>query len=274
MKILIIGAHGMLGSMLQHVLADLNPTCWDRDELDIVDADAVWKKISAEKPEVIINAAAYTDVNGAETNKELAWAVNAQSVRYIASIARELQAILVHYSTDYIFPGTKVEGYQEDDQPGPPVNAYGESKLAGENVLRAVAPRFYLLRTAWLYGPNGKNFVDTILKLSVEKPDLSVVNDQHGSPTFTKDVAQVTRKLVEEKYPLGTYHAVNEGMTTWYGFAKEIFRIKGIDTLVKPITSAEYSLPARRPRYSRLLNTKGPKLRSWQEALVDYLESK
>jgi dTDP-4-dehydrorhamnose reductase len=274
MKILIIGARGMLGSMLQQVLADLDPTGWDRAELDIVDADAIRAKIGAEKPDVLINAAAYTDVDGAETNKELAVAVNADAVRNLARVAQELGTTVVHYSTDYVFPGTKAEGYAEDDAPGPAVNAYGESKLAGEKALQEIAPNFYLLRTAWLYGPNGKNFVDTIMRLGKERPELNVVNDQRGCPTFTKDVAQATRTLLEEKYPFGIYHTVNEGSTTWYEFTQEIFRLKGITTPLKPITSAEYPLPAKRPQYSRLLNTKGPKLRPWQEALADYLDEK
>lgn len=271
--ILIIGAQGMLGSMLSTVFADRVPILWDRAEIDITKRDEVQQKIKALQPKFIINAAAYTDVDGAETNKEVAFAVNSDAVRYLAEVAKELDATLIHYSTDYIFPGTNKEGYKESDVPGPAVNVYGESKLAGEKAIQEIGCRFYILRTAWLYGPNGKNFVDTMLKLAEDKKDIQVVNDQFGSPTFTKDVAQTTRFWVDGINEPGIYHAVNQGITNWAEFAQTVFKFTQKNVNVIPVPSSTYSRPAKRPQYSVLLNTRGPKLRAWQNALHEYLGS-
>lgn len=273
MKILLLGAKGMLGSMLRRVLEDLGITSWDREELDVTNESQVWQKIIELQPEIIINASAYTNVDGAEeeVNREVCFAVNEQAVKYIAAVVKELDIPLVHYSTDYVFPGDKKIGYSEDDAPGPAVNIYGQSKLAGERALKESSAKFYLIRTAWLYGPGGKNFVDTMLKLGKEKNSLPVVDDQHGNPTFTKDVALVTKELIEKQYPFGIYHAVNFGETTWYDFAKKIFEIENMKVEVKPISSDQFPRPAKRPQYGLLRNTRGPKLRHWQDALTDYL---
>ncbi len=268
----IIGAKGMLGTMLSQIFADQNPILLDRDEIDITDETSVRSKLIEIKPTVIINAAAYTNVDGAETDKETAFQVNEKGIENLANVARELGATVVHYSTDYVFPGDKEEGYTEEDESSGPLNVYGESKLAGEKALQH-APNHYLIRTAWLYGPNGKNFVTTMLGLAKEKDSLSVVNDQIGSPTFTKDLAQYTRTLLEEEYPFGTYHGVNDGRTSWYEFAKKIFEIADVNIEVKPVTSAEFVRPAKRPSFSILQNTKGPKMRSWTEALQEYIQS-
>lgn len=273
MKILIIGAKGMLGSMVGEVFKEYEPTLWDRHEIDITDADLSELKISAEKPDVIINAAAYTDVDGAEEDKETALDINGQGVKNLAEIAKSLDAILVHYSTDYVFPGDKEEGYGEEDVPGPAVNVYGASKLVGEKALYEVQPNFYLLRIAWLYGPNGKNFVDTMLQLAQTRESLSVVNDQHGSPTFTKDVAMATKKLLEENKPYGVYHTVNNGVTTWYDFAQKIFALFHKNIEVSPVPSDEFPRPAKRPTYSVLKDTKGMNMRDWEDALDDYLKN-
>lgn len=277
MRVLILGAKGMLGSMLQTVLHGWQITVWDKDELDITQEEEVRNKIVAERPEVIINAAAYTNVDGAEdaANREACFAVNEKAVRNVAAVAKELDAVVVQYSTDYVFPGDKKTGYAEDDAPGPAVNVYGQSKLAGERALKESGAKFYLLRTAWLYGPGGKNFVNTMLALAKEKDHLDVVDDQHGSPTFTKDVALVTREVLEkqEEYPPGIYHAVNFGETTWYAFAKKIFELAKINVDVRPTTSDKFVRPAKRPKYSILKNTRGPKLRHWQDALQEYLTS-
>lgn len=274
MKILITGAKGMLGTMLASVFADQYPLLWDVRELDITKLDEVRKKLTAEKPDVIINAAAYTAVDKAESERDMAFLVNADGPKNLAIVAKEIGAILVHYSTDYVFPGTKQEGYAEDDAAGPAVNVYGESKLGGEKAVQESGCNFYLLRTAWLYGPNGKNFVDTMLKLGSEKPELKVINDQHGCPTSTKDVALATKYVLENKKPYGIYHAVCEGQTTWYDFAKKIFKLAGININVVPIPAADYPTAARRPQYSVLTNTKGLPMRNWQVALQDYLESR
>lgn len=283
MRVLVLGAKGMLGGMLQHVFKDWQVAAWDREELDITNEAQVREKIVAQKPEIIINAAAWTDVDGAEeeSKRESCFAVNEDAVRYIAQAAKDMDALVVHYSTDYVFPGDAKTGYAEDDPPGPAVNVYGESKLAGERALKESGAKFYLLRTGWLYGPGGKNFVDTMIRLGGEvqegkRDHLEIVNDQHGSPTFTKDVALATKEILEnrDKYPPGIYHAVNFGETTWYGFAKKIFEIAGMNVEVEATTSDKFVRPAKRPKYSILKNTRGPKLRHWQDALADYLHNR
>ncbi len=266
----------MLGSMLGQVFSNGDVTAWDRDELDITNEREVRKKIIDLRPEIIINAAAWTDVDGAEDSEkqEVCFAVNEDAVRYLANVAKELDVSLVHYSTDYVFSGDKKTGYGEDDPPGPAVNMYGQSKLAGERALKEIGPKFYLIRTAWLYGPNGKNFVDAMLKLGEEKRQVQVVVDQRGSPTFTKDVAMVTQALIEKKYPLGIYHAVNFGETTWFDYAKKIFELASMNVEVRPVSSEQFKRPAKRPKYGLLKNTRGPKLRHWQDALADYLRNR
>lgn len=271
MKILILGAQGMLGRALAAVLADWRPVLWDREELDIADEKSVREKVGSGGWEVIINAAAYTDVDGAETHRDEAMAVNADGVRYLAEAAKRSGALLVHYSTDYVFPGDKIGGYAEGDKPGPAVNAYGESKLRGEQALLDSAPRSFLLRTAWLYGAGGRNFVDTMLRLGRERDQIAVVDDQHGSPTYTRDVAQATRDLLSGDFTPGIYHLVNAETTTWYGLAQEIFRLAGMTVQLTPVTSGQFPGPAKRPAWSALRHTRGPSLRPWQAALYEYL---
>lgn len=264
----------MLGTMLAQVFSDLKPLLWDVAQMDITKLDQVRAKLVGEQPDVVINAAAYTNVDGAETDRETAFLINETGPKNLAIVAKEIGATLVHYSTDYVFPGTNQEGYGEDDAAGPAINVYGESKLAGEKALQESGVNYYLIRTAWLYGPNGKNFVETMLKLAETKKELRVINDQHGCPTSTKDVALATRYLLEHTKPFGVYHAVCQGQATWYEFAKEIFSVSGIDISVAPIPAIEYPLPARRPAYSVLNNTKRVPMRGWQEALKDYLTSR
>ena len=272
MNIVIIGAKGMLGSMLATVFSDMQPTLLDKEEIDITNAQSVRDVLMPLQPDVIINAAAYTNVDGAEEHKEDAFLVNETGVKNLGDIANMLGATLVHFSTDYVFPGTQTEGYSEADSPGPAVNVYGQSKLAGERALKESGCNFYLIRTAWLYGPNGKNFVDTMVELGKTKKHLSVVNDQFGSPTFTKDLSQFVRSLLEESEPLGIYHGVNTGSASWFEFAEMIFTIiPGMQVDVKPVSSAEFSRPAKRPQYSILKHTKGPEFRDWKEALREYL---
>lgn len=263
----------MLGQALRAVFSDHDVTAWDRAELDITNEAAVREKISTLQPGIIINAAAYTNVDGAETNRAAAFAVNGDGAKNLAVAAQALGVMVVHYSTDYIFPGDREGGYNEDATPGPAVNVYGESKLAGEQALQNSGCGYYLIRTAWLYGPGGKNFVDTMLKLGSEKKEISVVNDQHGSPTYTLDLARYTQELLEKGFTPGVYHGTNAGVASWFDFAQEIFRVAGMAVAVKPVNSAEFPRPARRPHWSVLLNTKGPQLRKWREALRDYLTS-
>lgn len=282
-KILIIGARGMLGSDLCFVFKKDKPICWDKNDLDITHQKEVERKIKKLNPEIVINAAAYTNVERAEKEFALAKKINAEAVKNLAEVCAEISAIFVHYSTDYVFDGKKKNGYKENDIPKNPVNRYGLSKLLGEKKildLKSKIPnfKFYLIRTSWLFGSKTephqhKNFVETILKLAKEKKHLKVVNDQFGKPTYTFDLAKATRKLVDKKMPLGIYHLANESITTWYKFAKEIVRLAGLKTKVLPCKTSEYKTLAKRPKYSILVNTKFTPLRSWKNALKDYFFS-
>ncbi len=290
MKVVILGAKGMLGRDLGKVFYDLSPYLLDKDELDVTNEKGTSALFRNLKPDLVINAAAYTDVDGCETNKDLAMKVNADAPGYLARASRDVGAVFVHYSTDYVFDGGKSEGYKEDEEPGKftrrgggPLNFYGESKLAGENAVREVGGNYYLIRTSWLFGLGGPqvdgrpiNFIETILRLAQEKDELKVVNDQHGKPTFSLDLARKTRELVEGKEDFGIYHITNEPVSTWCDFACEIIKgglapKSGQGPNVIPCASDEFPRPAKRPRYSILLNTKRPLLRSWQEALAEYL---
>lgn len=276
-KILIIGAQGMLGQDLAKVLAGFDLILWDFDDLDITDKNQVFTKISSLQPQVIINCAAYTDVDGCETNRELAMQVNGEAVGYLADIAKQIGAIIVHISTDYIFTGEKEKGYEEDSQAIGPLNVYGQSKLKGEELLKQNTDQYYLIRTSWLYGKNGKNFVETMLKLGREKDQLKVVNDQLGKPTYTVDLVRQILYILDNNLAFGVYHATNEtkeGGISWYDFAKKIFELAAIDVELQPCASAEFPRPAKRPAYSALINTKLPPMRDWQLALVEYLTNK
>lgn len=275
MSFVIVGAKGMLGSMLSQVFADKKPILLDREEIDITNEASVRKALHDVGATVVINAAAYTNVDAAEEDRENAFLVNEGGVKNLGVVCRELSTTLIHFSTDYVFPGTKANGYIETDAPGPAVNVYGQSKLAGERALKESGCNFYLVRTAWLYGPNGKNFVDTMLTLAQTKDRLTVVSDQRGCPTYTKDLALYVRTLLEGAYPFGIYHAVNAGNASWFEFAQKIFEYTPtMAIVVKPVSSAEFPRPAKRPAYSILQNTKGPHMRAWQEALLEYIQSR
>lgn len=295
-RVLIVGAKGMLGQALVRAFhnAPQPPLTvrggegelfsWDRDDCDITDRDAVQQKITDAHPSIIINAAAYNDVDGAEKNATLANRINGEAVGYLVSAAAKVGATLVHYSTDYVFDGTKKEGYREDDTPNP-ISAYGKSKLLGEQRIKnqpacrqgreSRIKNFYLVRTSRLFGKQGngkQSFVDLMLERSLggsTSKYIEVVDEEFSSPTYVEDLAERTREIIEQKKPSGIYHVINSGATTWYGFAQEIFRQK--QELVKPVSSSRFPRPAKRPAYSQLLNTKLPPLRSWQEALRAYL---
>ena len=284
MKTIIIGARGMLGQELKKIFQDWNPICWDQAEIDIIDKKNVNEKIFEIKPKLVINAAAYTNVDGAETNRDLAMKVNGYGVGNLAEACKKVNAILIHYSTDYVFDGKNLEGYKEDDQPKNPINVYGESKLLGEKMLRENTDRFYLIRLSWLFGKFGKNFVETMLQLAEKNEIIKVVNDQRGKPTFALDLAKKTRSLVEEKFPFGIYHITNEGACSWHEFAKEIFKIVQTQKAkprdfacenikVIPVSSKEFPTAAKRPAWSILINTKLPLSRPWQKALEEYLKN-
>ena len=274
-KILILGAHGMLGQDLAKVLVDFDLTLWDKTEIDIADEYQVKTKITALNPQIIINCAAYTAVDDCETNQELALRVNNQAVGYLALVAQKLGAIILHISTDYVFNGKNEKGYAEDSQEFGPVNFYGESKLLGEKSLMNIAEKYYLIRTSWLYGNNGKNFVETMLNLGKEKNELKVVADQFGKPTYTVDLAKQILYILNSNLPFGIYHVTNEtkeGGISWLEFAQEIFELAKSDAKVTACTSQEFSRPAVRPVYSALINTKLPRVRDWAEALNEYLD--
>lgn len=279
MRVLIIGAKGMLGQDLMALFgADKKYQVLgiDQESIDITNRANVLQKIEEIKPNIVINTAAFTAVDNCEKLefKKVCFDVNGYGVGYLASACKKAGAMLVHYSTDYIFAGDKAEGYKEDEKNFAPVNVYGESKLLGEQELQKNTDKFYLVRTAWLYGKNGKNFVDTMLALAQKMPELKVVDDQHGKPTYTVDLAKRTKEILESKMPFGIYHITNEGETTWCGFAKKIFELAGVKVSVKPVTSAEFPRPAKRPAYSALVNTKLSKMRKWEEALKEYLKLK
>ncbi len=271
MKILILGAKGMLGTDLVEAFSKHEIIGWDKTELDLTDFELVKKQVTKLKPEIIINAAAYTAVDEAEEKRDLAMLINGEVVGNLAKIAKSLDIPIVHYSTDYVFDGEEKEGYKEDEVKIAPLSVYGESKVLGEKLLQGNTDKFYLIRISWLYGKNGKNFVETMLKLGKEKDELSVINDQVGSPTFAKDVARVTKEIIETKKPFGIYHVANSGKASWYDFAKKIFEIAKIDIKVRPIPTEDYPLPAKRPKNSILINTKLKELRGWEEALLEYL---
>lgn len=275
MKVLILGANGMLGYDLIKVFSknkSYKIFTSSKEDLDITNKKGVQDKITNLKPDIVINAAAYTDVDGCETNKKLCMEVNGRAVGYIAQACKAQDSILVHFSTDYVFNGKKKQGYKEDEKQIDPINVYGQSKAEGEKELQKHTDKFYLIRTSWLYGKNGKNFVDTMLNLAKKRDRLKVVADQHGKPTYTLDLAISTKELIESQKPFGIYHLINENETTWYDFAKKIFEIAKIKIQIKPCTSDEFPRPAKRPYYSSLINTKFPSLRPWQEALFDYLK--
>lgn len=266
-KTLILGAKGMLGRDLCTVFPDAIK--WDYDELDITDKNLVFKKITSLKPSLVINAAAYTNVDGAESDKETAFRVNADAVGYIAEACNKINADLVHFSTDYVFDGKK-KGYTEFDFKNP-LNVYGASKAKGEELLMQHTKRYYLVRTCWLFGKHGKNFVDTIIRLARERDKLTIVKDQIGSPTFTKDLAEKVKELIGKPY--GIYNITNDGVCSWFGFASEIVKLKNLKVKILPMRSSQLKRPARRPKYSILLKTKLPAMRNWKDALHEYLSS-
>ncbi|BCS53772.1 dTDP-4-dehydrorhamnose reductase [Geobacter sp. SVR] len=273
--ILVVGCNGMLGRDLMTLLGE-KARGVDLGEIDITDLESTERTLTALHPSVVINCAAYTDVDGCETNAETAMQVNGEGVGYLAMATRAIGAKLVQVSTDYVFDGGKGTPYQEDDLPRP-LNVYGESKLAGE-MNAAFNPDHLIVRTQWLYGLHGKNFVEIMLKLAGEKDQLAVVDDQVGSPTWTVDLARAIVALVDNGCQ-GIYHAANEGFCSWNEFARAIFEEAGLTVTVNGMTTEQLNRPARRPLYSTLDCSKlrqdtGIALRPWREALRSYMASR
>lgn len=269
-SMIIFGARGMLGHALAATFHDCHPVLLDKAEVDLTNHEAVRRVFREYRPSCVLNAAAYTNVDGAEDDEALALTVNASVVRTLAQLCEDTHSVMVHYSTDYVFDGRQKDGYNEASTPGP-LNAYGRTKLRGEEYLLQSGADGLLIRTSWLYGPYGKNFVENILNRAQKEPQIEVVDDQFGKPTYTMDLAFRTSELLK-KDARGIHHATNEGVTTWYGFAKEILRCIGVTTPVVPIPSIQLQRKAVRPKYSGLLNTKDRPMRFWQDALQEYLK--
>lgn len=276
MKILITGSNGMLGHDLIEALKDNHELVLTTSKtLDITDKEQVFDFISQNKPDIVINSAAYTDVDGCEQNQDLAYSVNGEGVKNLALACREADSALVHISTDYVFNGENTRPWVEDDETGP-ISVYGKSKLEGEKAICEILDKYFILRTAWLYGVNGRNFPKTMLELAENHSKITVVYDEVGTPTYTLDLAQAISKLIETDC-YGIYHLTNSGSCSWCEFARYIFEIAGADVEVVPVTADEFARPAPRPSYSVLENRNWVEngfepLRNYTEAIKEYIE--
>jgi len=283
MIILILGGQGNLGTQLTKLLTgNYEVVSLDREDLDFLDFKVLISKVREIAPNIIINAAAYNAVDQCENKEEyeLAMKLNAYFPGLLADIAVEQKAVLIHYSTDYVFSGTEDKTFfTEEDTPNP-VNKYGESKFQGEQeILRRVESglKYYLIRTSKLFGPRGSSpqakpsFFDIMLDLVQNKKELTVVNEELSCFTYTPDLSLATRQLWELEKPYGVYHLVNQGPVTWYDAVKELFRLKKITAPIRAVRSENLLRAARRPKFSILKNTKVKKMRSWEEALQEYL---
>jgi dTDP-4-dehydrorhamnose reductase len=278
MRILITGKNGQVGTELSRIYQSHGDVVLTgRPECDLSSEQSIRDVVGRVKPAVIINAGAYTAVDQAEKERALCFATNADAPRVLAQEAARLDALLIHYSTDYVFNGEKSGPYLESD-PISPLGVYGESKAAGEAAIAAAGSRYLVLRTSWVYSPHGKNFLRTMLRLGTERPELRVVDDQVGAPTSAAAIAAATVRLLEQPAVTGIYHMTAAGSTSWYGFARAIFGsgILAAQPRVQPIPSSDYPTPARRPANSVLANDKfahtfGFRLPSWQEQLQQVL---
>jgi len=276
-KVLVTGVKGQLGYDIMKSLAKrgIDAVGADLEEFDITELEQTKGFITQANPDVVVHCSAYTAVDKAEENKELCYNVNAVGSRNIATVCRELDAKMVYFSTDYVFPGKGEQFYEPEDATGP-VSQYGMTKLEGEKAVQEILDKYFILRTSWVFGINGNNFVKTMLRLGKERDTINVVCDEIGSPTYTADLAElVCDMLVTDKY--GVYHVTNEGICSWADFTKEIFRQAGYDTAVNPITQKEYGAKAARPLNSRMSKDKLERngfhrLPLWQDALKRYME--
>lgn len=267
-KILITGAKGMLGQDLCPILEDNDYEVVETDihNLDITNSKMVEDVLLNEKPNFVIHCAAYTNVDKAEEDLATARLINATGTENLAKTCAKIGATMVYISTDYVFDGTATEPYKPNSVANP-LNNYGLTKWEGEEAVRNNLEKYYICRTSWLYGHHGKNFVETMLSLA-DKPELKVVNDQTGCPTWTVELSNAIIKLISGE-PYGTYHTCGGGVTTWYGFAKEAFELAGLKVNLQPCTTDEFPRPAKRPTYSVMEN--GKLCRDWKLALKDYM---
>jgi dTDP-4-dehydrorhamnose reductase len=274
-NVLILGARGMLGSQLRQLYA--KAVAWDREDVDVTDFPALRASILGLGfvPTAIINCVAFNDVDGAQERPAQALALNGDYVRDLARLTAEIGSTLVHYSTNYVFDGLQGE-YREDDLPSP-LSVYGQSKLSGEQMVAEHARRYYLIRTAVIFGPKGasdlskKSFVELMLDLAARTDTIRAVSDEVNSVTYAPDLAAGTRRLLEQAPASGIYHLTNSGGVSWYEFAREIFRIAGKQVTVLPVPSTHFPRKAQRPAKAVLINTKLPPLRPWQDALAEFL---
>jgi len=278
MKILIVGAQGMLGQELAKVFADYDLTLWDKTQLDITDSEMVEARLTELKPDLVINSAAYNDVDACEEKFDIAKAINFHGPVNLAKTCQKIGAKVVHYSTDYVFRGDKKEGYPETYTPEP-VSKYGASKLLGERVLEN-CDQCYVMRTSRLFGLPAssegakRSFIDVMITLAETRDEIDVVSEEYSNPTYVVDLATQTKVLVDGDFGSGIYHGINEGACTWYEFAEEIFSQVGKEIKLNPVPASKFPRPAKRPDYSSLINTKLPKLRTWQDAISAYLIQK
>jgi len=284
MKILITGSKGQLGKKLADVLSSKNELfLTDSNSMNITDIDLVRKIIKEKNPDWIIHGAAYTKVDKAEEEVDLCRKINSIGTKNIAIVAKEFDVKLIYISTDYVFDGAKNTPYTETDNPNP-ISVYGLTKYEGEKFVQEICDKYYILRVSWLFGDlpesyAGTNFVETMLKLSKERTELNIVNDQIGSPTYTLDLANVISKIIEKNPEFGVYNFSGNVACSWYDFAKEIFKKTNTAIKLNPITSAQYQQKAKRPIYSYLDKSKiertlNLKVRFWQEMLAQYLKNR
>lgn len=277
MKLLVTGAGGMLGRAVAETAARLghDVLACARADLDITDGDGARHAVAAARPRAIVNCAAYTDVDGAESDWRGAEAVNAQGARNIAAAAAEIGAFVVHVSTDYVFDGSKREPWLESDAVAP-LGVYGETKLAGERAVASVNPAHAIVRTAWLFGAGGKNFVDTMLALGAQREEVSVVTDQIGCPTWTGHLAGALVEIAERPEETGIHHVAASGSCSWNELALEVFERAAIDCRVLPATTEQFPRPAARPSYSVLGTERRDPLvlPPWQDGLAEYIATR
>lgn len=276
MKVLVTGVKGQLGFDVMNELKKrgLEAVGADIEEMDITDEESVNRFIMDAKPDAVIHCAAYTAVDAAEENEDICRRVNADGTRNIAKVCKELDCKMIYISTDYVFDGQGSRPWEPDEERHP-LNVYGQTKYEGELAVQELLEKYFIVRIAWVFGVNGKNFVKTMLNLAQTHDTLTVVNDQYGSPTYTYDLARLLVDMVQtDKY--GIYHATNEGICTWYEFACEIFKQANVAVKVLPVSAAEYRAKAKRPENSRMSKEKltengFERLPSWQDALGRYL---
>jgi dTDP-4-dehydrorhamnose reductase len=277
MKIVVIGKSGQLAQELKQAAPE-EILCLGREEINVFDRDTLFNQIKHLAPDAVINASAYTGVDLAEKEVDKAYALNAQAVENLGVVCFNLSIPLVHVSTDFVFDGSSNRPYDEFDVPNP-IGAYGQSKYQGEQLLLAANPRSIIIRTSWVYGRFGSNFMKTMIRLGQERSEISVVSDQWGSPTASFDLAKGILKTI--KHPSwipGIYHFTNTGTTTWFDFAQKIMALTGSNTVIKPIETSEYPTPAKRPKYSKLNTSKWEQtyqseIPQWEESLQQILQN-